>query len=127
MKYKIKHSTTYQYADFVSLCQNQGRLTPTTNHNQICHSSYIEIIPQTSYLQEYTDYFNNKVTVFEIAKQHKKLTVTMISEVELLAKPNIYLSAVDMAWENVRDLLAIPTTQTLLKSAEFVYLLTTPL
>ena len=120
MKYKIKHSTTYQYTDFVSLCQNQARLTPKTNHNQICHSSYIEITPQTSYLQEYTDYFNNKVTVFEIAKQHKKLTVTMVSEVELLAKHNIYLSAVDMPWENVRDLLAIPTTPTLLKAAEFV-------
>jgi len=120
VKYKITHSTTYKYADFVSLCQNQARLTPKTNHNQICHSSYIEIVPATSYLQEYTDYFNNKVTVFEIAKQHKKLTVTMISEVELLEAQNIDFSMLDMPWESVRDLLALPTTQTHLKVSEFV-------
>lgn len=120
MKYKIKHSTTYHYADYVSLCQNQARLTPTTNHKQICHSSYIDILPPTTYFEEYTDYFNNKVTVFEIAKQHKQLTVTMISEVELLATPNIDLSSVFMPWEKVRDLLAKPNSKKLLQAAEFV-------
>lgn len=120
MKYKIKHSTTYQYADYVSLCQNQARLTPTTNHKQICHSSYIDILPPTTYLEEYTDYFNNKVTVFEISKQHKKLTVTRISEVELLPTPNIDLSSIYMPWEKVRDQLAKPNSKTLLKAAEFV-------
>ncbi|MGJ8581318.1 MAG: transglutaminase N-terminal domain-containing protein, partial [Psychromonas sp.] len=76
MKYKIKHATTYQYADFVSLCQNQARLTPKTNRSQICHNSHIVIDPPCSYLQQYTDYFDNKVTVFEIATQHRVLTVT---------------------------------------------------
>jgi transglutaminase-like putative cysteine protease len=120
VKYKIKHSTTYQYADSVSLCQNQARLTPKTNHTQICHSSHIEIVPPTSYLQQYTDYFNNQVTVFEIATQHKKLTVTMVSEVELLVKQNVDFDAIDMPWKKVRDLLASPKTSTLLKVSEFV-------
>ena len=120
MKYKIKHSTTYKYADFVSLCQNQARLTPKTNDKQICHSSYIEILPLISYLREYVDYFDNKVTVFEIAKQHKKLTVTMVSEVELLVKQSIDLDSVDMPWENARDLLTEPKTRDLLKVSEFV-------
>lgn len=120
MKYKIKHTTTYKYSDFVSLCQNQARLTPRTTDKQICQSSHIEIDPPPSYLHEYTDYFNNKVTVFEIAKQHKVLTVTMVSEVELLDAPNIDFSHFDTSWEKVRDLLAIPKTQTLLKASEFV-------
>jgi transglutaminase-like putative cysteine protease len=120
VKYKIKHSTTYQYADFVSLCQNQARLTPKTNRGQICHSSRIEIMPAVSYLQEFTDYFNNKVTAFEIAKQHKKLKVTMISEVELLVSANNNLDSVDMLWCAARDLLAVPNTPELLKTAEFV-------
>ncbi|TEW54885.1 transglutaminase family protein [Psychromonas sp. RZ22] len=120
MKYKIKHSTTYRYADFVSLCQNQARLTPKSNRLQICHNSHIEILPPTTYLQEYTDYFNNKVTVFEIAKQHKKLTVTMVSEVELFAPQSLDLSIIDMPWETVRDLLTVANTPTLLKVSEFV-------
>lgn len=120
MKYKIKHSTSYNYADFVSLCQNQARLTPKNSHNQICHSSVIEIFPSTSYLHEYTDYFDNKVTVFEIDKQHKELTVTMTSEVELLTKQAVDFETIDMPWEQVRDLLAAPTSSKLLKVSEFV-------
>ena len=120
MKYKIKHTTTYQYSDFVSLCQNQARLTPKTNSGQICHNSRIEITPPASYLQQYTDYFNNKVSVFEVAIQHKTLTVTMFSEVELLIKENIDLKDVDKPWQEVRDLLSKPNTPALLKVSEFV-------
>ena len=56
------------------------------------------------------------MTVFEIAKQHKKLTVTMVSEVELLVKQSSDLDSVDMPWENARDLLAEPKTRELIKS-----------
>lgn len=120
MKYKIKHTTTYQYADFVSLCQNQARLTPKSNHKQICHSSNINIVPPTSYLHQYTDYFNNKVTVFEIATQHKTLTVTMVSEVELFIEQNINFNLFDMPWKQVQDLLSAPKSKALLKASEFV-------
>ena len=120
MKYKIKHSTTYQYADFVSLCQNQARLTPKTDRGQICHHSRIEIFPPTNYLQQFTDYFNNNVTVFEIATQHKKLIVTMTSEVELLVGAKANVNGLDMPWKKVRDLLAAPNTAELLKASEFV-------
>jgi transglutaminase-like putative cysteine protease len=120
VKYKIKHSTIYQYADFVSLCQNQARLTPKTNSRQICHSSKIEITPPASSLQQYTDYFHNKVSVFEIATQHKKLIVTMESEVELLGKENIDLNTVDRPWEEVRSIISKPNTAALLKVSEFV-------
>jgi len=120
VKYKIKHSTTYNYSDFVSLCQNQARLTPKTNRGQICHSSRVEIEPTPTYLQTFTDYFNNQVTAFEIAIQHKKLKVTMISEVELLVGANSNLESVDIAWRKVRDLLVKPNTAELLKTSEFV-------
>ena len=119
MKYKIKHTTTYHYSDFVSLCQNQARLTPKTDRGQICHHSRIEISPPTNYLRQFTDYFNNNVTVFEIATQHKTLTVTMISEVELLVGANNNLTDLDVPWSEVRDLLAKPNTTELLKAAEF--------
>lgn len=120
MKYRIKHTTTYYYSDFVSLCQNQARLTPKTDQWQICHNSQIEIIPQVSYLQQYIDYFNNNVTVFEITTQHKKLEVTVISEVEVLAATNNDLKGIDLSWEKARDLLANHNSHELLQAAEFV-------
>lgn len=121
MKYKIKHTTTYHYSDFVSLCQNQARLTPKSNHRgQICYNTEIEIQPSTNYLQQYTDYFDNDVTAFEIATQHKTLKVTAVSEVELFAGLNKNLNSIDLPWEKTRDLLANPNTHELLKAAEFV-------
>ena len=120
MKYRIKHTTTYQYSSFVSLCQNQARLTPVISDRQMCHNSSIKIDPPTRYLREYIDYYDNKVTVFEIDKQHKVLTVTMVSEVEVLPSPSLYFSYIDIAWENVRDLLTNPTTTELLNASEFV-------
>lgn len=120
MKYKIKHSTTYQYTDFVSLCQNQARLTPKTSRGQICHSSRIDIVPPANYLQQFTDYFNNNVTVFEIATQHKTLKVTVTSEVELLVTANQNLDNLDISWLKVRNLLAQPNSTELLKASEFI-------
>ena len=120
MKYKIKHSTTYQYADYVSICQNQARLTPKTDRGQICHHSRIDISPPPSYLQQFTDYFNNNVTVFEVATQHKTLKVTMTSEVELLTNAKANINGFDMLWIKVRDLLESANTIELLKASEFV-------
>ncbi|TYK66751.1 transglutaminase family protein [Colwellia echini] len=120
MKYKIKHSTTYQYSDFVTLCQNQARLTPKTNRGQICHSSRIDIVPPANYQQQFTDYFNNKVTVFEISTQYKTLNVTVTSEVELLVTAKKDLENLDMPWHKVRDLLATPNSKELLKTSEFI-------
>lgn len=120
MKYKIIHSTTYQYSDFVSICQNQARLTPKTNRGQICHNSRIDIVPPANYLQQFTDYFNNNVTVFEISTQHKTLKVTVTSEVELLLTANQDLDNLDISWHEVRDLLAAPNTTELLKASEFI-------
>ena len=120
MKYKIKHSTTYQYADYVSICQNQARLTPKTDRGQICHHSRIDISPPPSYLQQFTDYFNNNVTVFEVATQHKTLKVTMTSEVELLTDAKANINGFDMLWIKVRDLLESANTMELLRASEFV-------
>lgn len=120
MKYKIKHATIYSYADFVSLCQNQARLTPRTSSNQICHSSYIEIEPKADHINEFTDYFDNKVTAFEIAKQHTKLSVTMYSEVELVTTMSKNLEKVKIQWEEARDNLTVPNTVALLKVSEFI-------
>lgn len=120
MKYNIKHKTTYRYADYVSLCQNQARLTPKSNRAQVCHSSCIEIEPAAHFIQEFTDYFDNKVTAFEIATQHRKLIVTMTSEVELLVSANSNLHDADMPWHEARGLLEKPNTTALLKASEFI-------
>lgn len=119
MKYRIKHVTTYQYADQVTLCQNHARLTPISSQNQTCLSSEITILPKPDYIRHFTDYFGNQVTVFDVPTQHDTLTVTAVSEVDVFSHAQQGFFEQEMTWEQARDTLKFPTNAQLLNAAEF--------
>ncbi|MDE1464332.1 transglutaminase family protein [Spartinivicinus poritis] len=118
MKYQIKHVTTYQYNDKVSLSQNHARLTPQTNQYQRCLSHQLEITPNADYLVYFQDYFNNQVSVFEVPTMHEQMVVTASSEVEILAPPQS-LADPQLTWEQTRDQLQQPINLASLQAAEF--------
>ncbi len=82
MKYTIQHTTAYNYLEPVSLCHNIARLVPRNTPGQICRNTSIRIDPQPDRVNEYEDFFGNKVIYFSIEKEHWELTVTVTSEVE---------------------------------------------
>ena len=82
MKYTIQHTTAYTYLEPVSLCHNIARLVPRNTPGQICKNTNIQIDPQPDRVNEYEDFFGNKVIYFSIEKEHWELTVTVTSEVE---------------------------------------------
>jgi transglutaminase-like putative cysteine protease len=82
MKYTIQHTTAYTYLEPVSLCHNIARLMPRNTNEQICRNTVIQIIPQPDRINEYEDFFGNKVIYFSIEKEHWELTVHVTSEVE---------------------------------------------
>ncbi len=82
MKYTIQHTTAYNYLEPVSLCHNIARLVPRNTPGQICRNTSIQIDPQPDRVNEYEDFFGNKVIYFSIEKEHWELTVTVTSEVE---------------------------------------------
>jgi transglutaminase-like putative cysteine protease len=84
MKYTIQHKTAYTYLEPVSLCHNIARLIPRETINQICRNTTIRISPQPNRINEYEDFFGNKVVYFSIEKEHWELTVDVTSEVERL-------------------------------------------
>lgn len=119
MRYSIKHVTTYRYADKVSLSQNHARLIPQTNDYQRCLTHRLEISPDADYTSDFTDYFNNQVTVFEVPSLHEEMIVTAYSEVEILVRPQQQLFAAHVAWESVRDALRSPQDSQQIHAAEF--------
>lgn len=121
MKFRIKHTTRYEYAEPVSLCQNLARLTPLNNEHQICNSSQFNITPSPSYLGEHSDYFGNLVTRFDIPEQHKVLEVSVNSEVVVVERPQNLLFSFDAAWEQVRDEVFRGLSPELLKAREFTF------
>jgi transglutaminase-like putative cysteine protease len=82
MKYTIQHTTAYTYLEPVSLCHNIARLVPRDTIGQICKNTSIQITPEPDRINEYRDFFGNKVIYFSIEKEHFELTVQVTSEVE---------------------------------------------
>ncbi len=105
MNYKVTHKTEYIYYEPVSLCHNIARLVPRKTDQQICTSASISIIPQPDILNQYDDFFGNKVVYFAIEKEHKKLTVTVYSEIEKNDFASTQIINKNILWQEVIEIL----------------------
>jgi transglutaminase-like putative cysteine protease len=119
MKFRIKHVTTYNYSNPVSLSQNHARLTPKTNSQQTCLSSQLEIYPKPSFQQHFTDHFDNTVTVFELFSAHKQMQVVVTSDVEIISVSKQFMFSDKLAWESVRQQLVYPSSKEAIDAAFF--------
>ncbi|MGZ5058022.1 MAG: transglutaminase family protein [Methylobacter sp.] len=105
MKYRITHTTRYQYSQLVGLCQNEARLQPRDFWRQQCQNSRFDISPAPNDFHERIDFFGNRVAYFAIQQAHQRLVVTAISEVIVFPKQHRDDSANLISWEQVRDQL----------------------
>jgi transglutaminase-like putative cysteine protease len=105
MKFRIVHTTLYNYSQPVGLCQNEARLQPRDFWRQQCHASRFEITPTPVDFQERVDFFGNRVAYFAIQQPHKRLVVTAISEVTVSPKSHAQDLLNPLSWEQVRNLL----------------------
>lgn len=112
MKYRITHTTVYNYSQAVGLCQNEARLLPRDFWRQRCESSHFEIVPTPTDFYEFIDFFGNRVTYFAIQQSHKQLVVTAISEITIFPRHDIISDlSKPLAWEQVRNMLQDGTDQ----------------
>jgi transglutaminase-like putative cysteine protease len=104
--YAITHTTEYKYHGPVSLCHNIAKLLPRDTDTQVCKSCEIHITPKPDVLDEYEDFYGNKVVYFAIQQEHKSLTVTVKSEIakQVAASPefNWYGQA---SWEEIKQVI----------------------
>lgn len=102
MKFRITHTTVYNYSQSVGLCQNEARLQPRNFWRQHCANSCFEITPTPKDFRELTDYFGNRLAYFAIQQPHKQLVVTAISEVSLFPGRQRNELLPQFSWEQVR-------------------------
>lgn len=102
MHYKVTHTTTYSYSEAASICHNEVHLIPRDTPRQSCLSHRLVIRPNPASLNKLVDYFGNHATLFCIQQEHRKLTVTTISHVEVRPPVLPHLDSTP-AWETVRD------------------------
>jgi len=120
MNYSITHTTTYDYSEPVSLCQNVAHLAPRECPRQRAGRSVMTITPDPAVLEDRVDYYGNPVCYFTIQEQHRELTVSVTHRVEVPAgvAPD---PAATPAWETVRDRLAHDRGAAWLDAYQFVF------
>lgn len=83
MKYKIRHSTIYDYTQAVSHCYNLGYVLPRNTLSQKLLSQDIDVLPKAASINTYVDYFGNSVFSFNVPDSHKHLEITAHSVLDV--------------------------------------------
>ncbi len=106
VEYIITHTTEYLYQEPIGLCQNIARLIPRTFNGQTCLHADITIHPTPDVYNRYDDFFGNHVTYYAIEQEHKKLTVTVTSRVQIVKKQWEWNAVPTISWEDAIRLMA---------------------
>lgn len=120
MNYRVRHVTTYDYEDPVSVSHHILRLTPHNSVRQICHSTGISITPRPATSTRHVDYFGNATICFTLLEPHERLVIEANSDLEVRVLPLADFS-LSPAWETVRDSLPFDHTDEGLTAYQFVF------
>lgn len=102
MKYRITHITRYEYQLPASLCHNVVYQVPVNHSFQQVERVNYQIDPQPHYLVTREDFFNNKFIYFSVEEFHRKLSVEIVSEVNITEPVWMHAAPKDTpAWESV--------------------------
>jgi transglutaminase-like putative cysteine protease len=118
--YRVRHVTTYDYEDPVSVSHHILRLTPHNSLRQICRKTALSVEPRPTHYNAHVDYFGNATTAFTLLEPHERLVVESASELEVHAAqlPDF---AESPPWESVRDSLPAARTDEELNACQFVF------
>lgn len=125
MRYRITHTTEYNYERQVSVCHNEVHLIPRNLSRQDRVSYQFNITPLAADYRERTDFFGNHVCYFSIRQPHQQLIVTATSEVLVQAEVPQLDFYQDVSWESVCERLHSDDEQDNLEARQ--YLLDSPL
>jgi transglutaminase-like putative cysteine protease len=120
MRYRVKHSTTYEYREPVSFSQHVVRLKPRQVMNQQCESYELSITPPPRRIETHLDYFANYVAFVSIEKPHTHLTIHAASQVVRSRRP-AYFPSETPGWEQVRDHSRCRQIGPALEASEFLF------
>lgn len=118
MIYRIRHRTLYDYGDAVGAAHHYATLHPRSTARQTVRSFKLEIDPPPAFHRRRTGYFGNDITYFQIREPHRRLTVEMMTDIDL-AEPAKVLDS--PPWEEVARQIATARNEPDLSVREFLY------
>ncbi|MFO0954317.1 MAG: transglutaminase family protein [Isosphaeraceae bacterium] len=102
--YHVRHDTTYEYVDVVSMSHNLAHLEARTCARQTRRTGSLRIEPTPAVAVARQDYFGNPVTAFTIQEPHRSLSVRAENVVDVHPEP-VPEPAGTPAWEAAWTLL----------------------
>lgn len=120
MKYRIVHTTGYNYSQPASLSQNELFLYPRKTPTQDVLQCTLLIEPEPQYQHLRTDYFGNTVHIFMVQHPHNKLAMSATSIV-LTRPPSIPAPDTTLSWESAVQRLTARRTPFELEASQFVF------
>ncbi len=97
--YRITHSTTYEYTDWVSSSYGRGYLTPREGDGQHVADHRVTVEPAAADFAIGTDGYGNPQLYFHVTEPHCTLVVTGVSTVDV-DRPAIDPALLDQPWES---------------------------
>ena len=119
MKFRVRHTTRYRYSAPVSLCHNVAHLRPRATATQSCDSSQLSVVPAPAHVHAWEDLFGNLQDAFSIQQPHSELSVTALSEVEVVSAGDLLASAFPIAWEQALEHLREAGDPQVLEARQF--------
>ncbi|MCM2131665.1 transglutaminase family protein [Larsenimonas rhizosphaerae] len=101
MRYRISHLTRYRYGLDVANCYNLGCMSPRALPWQRVDSSHMDVSPMPGTMEQRLDFFGNRHVFFHVNELHDALSVSVVSEVEVLPRPTEDRLGESMPWETL--------------------------
>ena len=120
MIYRIRHTTSYDYGEPVSLCHNLVHLRPRSDPFQSTDEYRLTVEPEPAVLDESLDYFGNPVAHFTLQEPHRKLRVTATHRTEIVPRP-VHEPAATPPWEAARDAIRRAETPEMLDALQYTF------
>jgi len=103
MIYRLKHRTTFKYAQPVTFVYNVLHLKPRDLPWQTTRNARLTITPEPAVLSEQPDFFGNRTTYCTVQEKHQIMQVLMESEIEVRKRP--VMTQQGPAWDTVMNAL----------------------
>jgi transglutaminase-like putative cysteine protease len=84
MIYRLRHATTYEYAEPVVLGTHYMHLIPRERPGQIIRESQLEILPKPDNRRNEVDHFGNFTTTVSLTNPHKQFVVELTATVDVI-------------------------------------------
>ncbi len=120
MRFRVRHSTRYQYAQSVSRCYNLAYVIPRDTERQQCLSCSVSVSPQVTKEHRRIDYFGNHAYHFEIQTPHTELLITAESEIKVHEKATEPSFDLGMSYGDVLNFIETTLSDEVIEAREFL-------